>query len=338
MWIRTLSLVFVASILVLVFVASIAYIDEAFEGAFYGVTKAGGVANTTLQKMCLFLESLFVDFGNGMGCLRESPKVEADVCYLNTNWLAVEVLRMCGSRIAPMVEAFLSHYNTTLYDDGNRLRILLFKDISVPPQTVSRLSLGSKKAVTGEAIYIYADVVSGSVLPDWLDYADLAILASLQELKNKNLEQIQRYKEHVKGMWLGIGFGDIAYSKSGLFETYKLSLYYFLMRALGQRDEIVEWIEDNINRFIVDGGVVTHYNGDLTPRGDPNVETTAITALALFSNYPEKFSIHKKVDYGFTTLILVGLGISAATTLLTLKVLKKRKRDYALQSLPTLPT
>ena len=89
-------------------------------------------------------------------------------------------------------------------------------------------------------------------------------------------EVMKRYREHVKEMLLGTGFGDIAYSKGKLFETYKPSLYYFLMRALGQRDKIVEWIEDNIDRFIVNGGVVTRYNSDLTPMGDPNVETTVI--------------------------------------------------------------
>lgn len=329
MQIRTLLLASVTLILVLVLVIPTIHIDRVLKDASHGTSKTAGVGNITLEEMCFFLESLFVDFGDGTGCLRESPKVEVNVCYLNTNWLALEVLRMCGSKVVPMVEAFLLRYNATLYDSGNRFRILLFKDISIPPHAVSRLLLGSRMATTGEAIYIYADVVSGAVLPDWLDYADLVMLASLQELKNGNLEQAQKYRERVKEMWLGTGFGDAAYNSSGLFETYKLSLYYFLMKALGQRDEVVEWIENNIDRFVVNGGVVTHYDTNLTPRGDPNVETTVITALAFFSNYPEKFS-PRKANYSSTALVPVSLRIGATAALLALRVLRKRRRGCVL--------
>lgn len=122
--------------------------------------------------MCFFLESLFVDFGDGTGCLRESPNVEKDRCYLNTNFIALEVLRMCNSAKVSAIEAFLSRYDSKLYDDGNRLRILLFKDIQLPPQSINRQLLGSKTTPTGETIYIYVDVMSGEERPDWFNYAD----------------------------------------------------------------------------------------------------------------------------------------------------------------------
>jgi len=292
-----------------------------------------GIA-ATLQDMCRFLESLFVEFGDGTGCLRESPNIEKDRCYLNTNFIALEVLRMCNSSIVPNIEAFLSQYDKTLYDDKNRFRILLFKNIPLPPQNVTKQSLGSKTATTGDTINIYVDFLSGSVVSDWLDYADQVILAALQELKNEDFEWAWRYRGYAQRMWSGKGFGDIAYYQSSRYDTYKLSLYYYLMLALRYRDDIVAWIEDNIDAFISNGGVITNYDNTLTPIGDPNVETTAITALAFFSDYPNRFPLYIRGSYvsPLTPLedvasAVVGLGMGITLAKIVSKLISKIKKS-----------
>ena len=289
--------------------------------------------STSLQDMCSFLESLFVDFGDGTGCLRESPNVEKDRCYLNTNFIALEVLKMCNSAKVSAIEAFLSQYDSVLYDDKNRLRILLYKDIPLPPQSVTRQSLGSKTTINNETIYIYVDVLSGNVFEEWLDYADHIILVALQELKNENFEWAWRYRGYAQRMWVQIGFADKPYYNSGLFETYKLSLYYYLMRTLRYRDDIVAWIENNIDKFINNGGVITHYDNNLTPQGDPNVESTTITALAFYSDYPDRFPLYirgsyvspwKPLETAITVIAGFGTGITLAK--IASKIMEKIKR------------
>lgn len=263
----------------------------------YGVSFDAEVNDSRMQDMCRFLESLVVDFGDGTACLRESPSIEKDRCYLNTNYLALEVLRLCNSSVVPKLESFLAQYDNVLYDDKNRLRILLFKDIPLPPRSVVRVFLGIKTSITGEIISIYADILSDNVFSDWQYYADQLMLASLQELKNGNYECAWKYRNRAEKMWEDIGFEDKVYHDIGLYETYKLSLYYFLMRALGHRDHIAVWIENNIDKFISNGGVVTHYDNSFTPHGDPNIETTVITVLAFYSDYPSKFLLHTGKPY-----------------------------------------
>ena len=57
-----------------------------------------------------FLESLYRGLGNGVGCLVDSPRVERDRCYVNTNLLGARALRVCGSGLAARVEAFAARF------------------------------------------------------------------------------------------------------------------------------------------------------------------------------------------------------------------------------------
>jgi len=244
--------------------------------------------NTSLSDMCRFLESLYIDFGDGTGCLRESPNVEKDRCYTNTNSIALAVLRMCNSSIVPRIEAFLNKYN---HEYGGRFEVMFLHDIPYPPRVVKRLTLDTK-TVDNETITIYADIPSDTIFENWNKYADLSMLVALHYLLNQDFTNAWRARGFAQSMWTGRGFGDLAYISINQYDVYKLSLYYFLMRALRHRDSIVEWIEKNIDRFISNGGVITNYDDSLTPIGDPNVETTSVTALAFYSDYPERFPLY----------------------------------------------
>jgi len=154
--------------------------------------------------ICRFLESLYIDFGDGIGCLRESPNVERDRCYTNTNFIALAVLKMCNSSIVPNIEAFLNKYN---HRYGGRFEIMLLHDIPFPPRAVQRLKLDTK-VIGNETITIYADIPSNPTLSDWDRYADMLMLAALQLLKNGDVEKAREYIEEVKKMWSGKGFAD----------------------------------------------------------------------------------------------------------------------------------
>lgn len=241
--------------------------------------------------MCSFLETLFVEFPGNMGCLRESPQAEKDRCYLNTNFIALEVLKLCNSSLVAPIQNLLNQYDSTLWDGKNRLRILLLKSIPLPPRKVTRVLLDTKTSTSNETIKIYVDYMVNDIEADWYNYADLIVLSALEKLRRNDFSGAASDRDLATRLWVGKGFGDKVYLETGLFETYKLSLYYFLARARRNIDYIAQWIESNIDSFIVSGGVITHYNNNLIPTGDPNVESTAITALAFHSTYPVMFPV-----------------------------------------------
>jgi len=285
-----------------------------------------------ITSICRFLEGLYIDFGDGTGCLRESPNVEKDRCYTNTNFITLAVLRMCNSSIVPRIEAFLDKYDNQY---GGRFEVMLLHDIPYPPRAVQRLEL-DKKTVNNETITIYADIPSNTTLPDWDRYADMLMLAALQLLKNGDIEKAREYIEEVKKIWSGRGFVDKAYNATGVYDTYKLSLYYFISKAIGEKDDIAIWIENNIHRFIKNGGVITNYDNDLNPAGDPNIETTAVTAIALYTNYSNAFQLYKKKQ----TLPSIDIAIPVAicTTIVAILVIiiliykKKQNNEHYSQS------
>ena len=239
-----------------------------------------------LGSLCSFLESLFVELEPGVGCLRESPRVEANVCYTNTNYLALRALRVCGSRLAEPIERFLERYD---HAGGGRFEVLWLEPIPYPPQAVKTLVL-DKLEVDGNVIEVRADVPCGESLPDWGEYADLLMLAALEKLRRGDRGAALALRNRVLDMWDGIGFADRAYKETRLYETYKLSLYHFLARALRVEDEVSRTIPSIVEKMVTgEGGVVTHYTESLEPKGDPNVETTSVTILAFYSDYPERF-------------------------------------------------
>jgi len=114
-----------------------------------------------------------------------------------------------------------------------------------------------------------------------------------------------------------------AYNATHVYDTYKLSLYYFISKAMGEKDDIAIWIENNIHRLIENGGVVTNYDNDLNPVGDPNIETTAVTAIALYTNYPNILQLHTKKQENIPSInIVLPIAICIAIILLTITIFR----------------
>ncbi len=236
--------------------------------------------------LCGFLESLYRGLGRGVGCLVESPVAERDRCYVNTNLLGAHALRVCSSPLAGRVEAFAKRYRGLRFC---RYRVLWRERIPYPPPTAKRVRLGALRSTNGEQLLVLADTC-GPVLPDWTSYADLLVLGALERLRQHSYSAAWRLHQRLLGMWSGTGFRDKAYTATGLYESYKLALYYFLARALHEDNHVTDWIRANICKLVRrDGGVVTHYDDALRRHGDANLETTALTILALYSNYPDRF-------------------------------------------------
>ena len=96
-------------------------------------------------------------------------------------------------------------------------------------------------------------------------------------------------------MWDGNGFRDKAFS--GTYQSYKCALFVYLHRALGEplegNDVYVRCLEILNALQSESGGIVTGYvveGGRITPVGDPNTETTAMTAIGLYGDPQTDFS------------------------------------------------
>ncbi len=63
------------------------------------------------------------------------------------------------------------------------------------------------------------------------------------------------------------------------------------------------------------GGIVTHYTENLEPRGDPNIETTSVTVLAFYSDYPEVLAAKAGGNGGAFTPIRLLLALALLAVL-----------------------
>ena len=266
------------------------------------------------RRLCYFLESLYIELETGMGCLRESPKVESNVCYTNTNYLALQALKLCGSSLVKPIRRFLKKYD---HERSGRFEVLWLEPIPYPPHYVKTITLNCVET-SRECIEVKASL-PGGFLPDWSDYADLLMLAALEKLRRGDKSRAIALRNRVLSMWDGKGFADKVYMKGKLYETYKLSLYYFLARALKLEDGVYRKIPKIIGKMVSrEGGIRTHYDVDLKPGGDPNVETTSVTILAFYSSYPEGFSAGEENNGNRTFTLIRWLTMPATLAILAL--------------------
>lgn len=234
-----------------------------------------------------FLESLYIDLGNGMGALKESPTIEATTIYTNTNYIALKLLEKANSQYTDEITAFLNHYDHEHY---NRADILVDPAAGKLPITTNETISLDTIDINGTTYTIKTEQPTNNPYSQPYFYADISTYTALIYLWKKDFRNALAWREATAKLWDGKGFRDLAFNKTRLYETYKLGLYYFLMRALRLKDHITIWIEQHIDDFKDDtGGYITHYTEDLTPTGDPNVETTTIIGLAFLTDYPLEF-------------------------------------------------
>lgn len=135
--------------------------------------------------------------------------------------------------------------------------------------------------------FIKTEIAINETLEDFDEYADLLCHASLVEWRKGNNSGAEYYCEKVKAMWDGNGFKDKAYNIEGIYATYKLGLFYFVNKMLGEgsfafKRELIQrvWQCQDSN-----GGFKTNYYGNGTfPICQTNTETTSIILL---SDIPE---------------------------------------------------
>lgn len=237
------------------------------------------VARLSREAICEFLVSQYVELESGVGCLRESPRVEPSVCYTSTNLLAEYVLRhVCGrSDLADKVKTFLVKYPTDFYD---YYQILLLKPFDLPFTTVEHVTVNTL-TMDNTVIEVKHVRRTSVVMEDYDQYANLLALKAVYHIVYNERDKAITELLKLSSLYDGNGFADKAYNASGFYETYKLALAAIAYRALGYTEEAGKYIA----KLTSLSPLATYYMGN-SGVGDLNVETACLVAIALYTELP----------------------------------------------------
>lgn len=239
-----------------------------------------------------FLESQYVPEA---GMLRAAVKAYPDnetIYVANDNLLASRALMALGSPLGKRIRENLeANYSGGWNGKVDPLLGRPIKDFYCT-ETKNLGRVYSRKF--NAAFEIKYEVINTSCgMSDWESYADLLVYGALSDLLKDNESGALELYSRLLAMWDGNGFRDRAFD--GTYQTYKCALFIYLHRALGTPAEGGEVYSRCLNVIsslqAENGGIITGYqveNGEITPVGDTNTETTSIVVLAIYSDYPER--------------------------------------------------
>ena len=115
------------------------------------------------------------------------------------------------------------------------------------------------RSTNGEQLLVPADTCDPA-LPDWRSYTDLLVLGALEKLRQHSYPRRGGFMKDCSGCGAVPGSATRPYTATGLYEAYKLALYYFPARALRENNHVTNWIRANICRLTRRDGVTTHYD------------------------------------------------------------------------------
>jgi hypothetical protein len=218
---------------------------------------------------------------------KEAPMTANSTIWLNDNFIVYALLSKLGSSRADTIQEKLDSYGFK----GNG-EVELFNNTEVEPfRTANNYIVATVGNYT-----IKEEVLNGSLMPDFSQYADLAFLWSDNLLLQGNLTGALDYFSIGMLMWNGTGFLDKAFNASIGFDTYKVGLALWMAEQLNQTlsgalysvtnfsasdyakmENIIWTMQDPIN-----GGIYATYTSTFGTAGsDTNVETTSICLLYL---------------------------------------------------------
>ena len=237
------------------------------------------------QSLAQSVNYLARNYDSSIGLVHESP----DSAYLsNTYWLYSD------NFLASLVFQGAGRDNMSLLLLAENLTRSMTHFIRGQPSTVNQYMVlvsssffpfnASKDfifATLGTAV-VKSTVNNQTGILDPTKYADIAFLEAI-EYNNKGDDSHALQVFH-KGtaFWNGTGFKDNAFTST--FATYKIALYLYTARLLGQTPDssIVDGLITLQSHNGVDaGGFFTEYAGRFSPVSGSNTETTALAILAL---------------------------------------------------------
>jgi hypothetical protein len=126
----------------------------------------------------------------------------------------------------------------------------------------------------------YTNYIGGDLELSCRNYADIAFLKSIYFYKNNDFRDSKACYHQGVNMFDGVGFKDKSfYADGNLYSTYKVALWKIASKitGFGRTHEIINLM--GILQDPLTGGIYTHYNAALTPKGHANVETTSLVIM-----------------------------------------------------------
>jgi hypothetical protein len=275
--------------IVLIFLFIFLATTEAFARTTPYVVPPVGNRLTELKKLENFLLN---QFNPEVGLLRESPDSSIHPTYwlLSDNLLASLALRHYYPEKAKIVNATLMKYG---YLRNGIHEALLGGIVRIPFETPEVITV-----VNTTNYAVKTEIRKGKVMNDWIDYADLLCYASVSEWNAGHREMAKNYFFRASDMWNGIGLFDKPTRLDGFYSTYKLALLLYTSRLI---EESVAYRWD-LERILwsfkrEDGGVRSHYLGDLTSEREANTETASLILIAYNYGFGRAFEILFKNPY-----------------------------------------
>ena len=122
---------------------------------------------------------------------------------------------------------------------------------------------------------------TGKLQNDWTQYADILVYAALSEHNEGNDDLAIYYLNRAKAMWNEAGLFDRPTQSDGFYVTHKLALLMYAADVLNQTLPFQDMLDARIWQFQrLDGGVRSHYLGNLTSNREANSETAGLVLLA----------------------------------------------------------
>jgi hypothetical protein len=220
---------------------------------------------------------LISQFNSTIGLVRESPDDSINRTYwlLSDNLLASHALKPYHPDIAAQINETLMRFG--VFKDG--LHEALFGGIiEVPPYTPKETIL---QKIDSWEIKAELRDKNGKLMNDWIEYADILIYASLSEHNRGNDGMATYYFNRAKEMWNGAGLYDKPTVEDGWYTTQKMALLFYVSKVLNQTLPFRADLEERIWTFQrEDGGIRSHYLGNLTSTREANTETASLVLLA----------------------------------------------------------
>ncbi|HXF60883.1 MAG TPA: hypothetical protein VNK95_04660 [Caldilineaceae bacterium] len=234
------------------------------------------VTENAVQQALRFLHN---QYNPELGLLQESPTIRPNNYFLaNDALLAAYVLELWGeAALAQALRATLAKYHVS----GNDFVDVAWGEaIPWPPKHFE--DPGSLVETIGDAQIMTIRHDGPGYFSDWSGYANLAFMAVVNEINQGYLESARRLYEIEMSTFDGYGFPDLAYhAREGVYETLGLAWGVYAGAKLCvpiERQMLDQLLRQQSPET---GGVHTHFRATADRLADPNVETTAVTLLAL---------------------------------------------------------
>jgi hypothetical protein len=188
------------------------------------------------------------------------------------NYLAAKVLSASHPKIANTIRSAIDREG--IHRSG-KIEVL-FGEVE-KPLPFREYQLTDVRRTTNKVIR--TEVVTGSTLDGWAQYADLLLLACIAE---PNKSAARRHWEAAMRLWDGKGFLDPAARLHQRYSTYKLGLALFAAAHLSPPATPPDGLLNKLLSLQADsGGWITDYDSTGKGMGFANVETTCLSILGI---------------------------------------------------------